>query len=85
MQSPKTPFLAEMGRDRWKNMKIRYYGFLKPNSALPIEKVRELISFTYDIMATLWHFLLKIREPEIPGVTCSHCGHDLKFILFVKP
>jgi hypothetical protein len=29
----------------------RHYGFLNPNSALPIEKVRELISFIHDITA----------------------------------
>jgi len=32
-------------------MKIRHYGFLNPNSALPIEKIRELISFIHDIIA----------------------------------
>lgn len=62
-------------------MKIRHYGFLNPNSALPIEKVRELISFIHDIIA----LFTEIAAPEIPGLKCSHCGHDLQFILFVKP
>ena len=62
-------------------MKIRHYGFLNPNSALPIEKIRELISFIHDIVA----LFTEIREPAIPGIKCSHCGHDLKFIFFVKP
>lgn len=62
-------------------MKIRHYGFLNPNHALPIEKVCELISFIHDIMA----FLVATPELEIPGIKCSHCGHDLKFIRFVKP
>ncbi len=62
-------------------MKIRHYGFLNPNYALPIEKIRELISFIHDILA----LLVEILEPEIPGIKCSHCGHDLKFIRFVKP
>jgi hypothetical protein len=34
-------------------VKIRHYGFLNPNSALPIEKVRELISFIHDITTLL--------------------------------
>ncbi len=62
-------------------MKIRHYGFLNPNSALPIEKIRELISFIHDIIA----LFTEIQEPAIPGIKCSHCGHDLKFIFFVKP
>lgn len=62
-------------------MKIRHYGFLNPNSSLSIEKIRELISFIHDIIA----LFTQIPEPELPGIKCSHCGHDLKFILFVKP
>lgn len=62
-------------------MKIRHYGFLNPSSRLSIEKIRELISFIHDIVA----LFIKIPEPEIPGIKCSHCGQDLKFILFVKP
>ena len=62
-------------------MKIRHYGFLNPNYAIPIEKIRELISFIHDIVA----LFTEIPEPELPGIKCSHCGHDLKFILFVKP
>jgi hypothetical protein len=62
-------------------MKIRHYGFLNPNSVLSIEKIRELISFIHDIVA------LFIKMPEFvrPAVKCSYCGHDLKFIRFVKP
>jgi len=62
-------------------MKIRHYGFLNPNYAIPIEKIRELISFIHDIVA----LFTEIPEPELPGIKCSHCGQDLKFILFVKP
>ena len=62
-------------------MKIRHYGFLNPNCALSIEKIRKLISFIHDIIA----LFTEIPEPAIPGIKCSHCGHDLKFILFVKP
>ena len=62
-------------------MKIRHYGFLNPNSAVPIEKIRELISLIHDIVALFTQF----PKPAIPGIKCSHCGHDLKFIRFVKP
>jgi hypothetical protein len=62
-------------------MKIRHYGFLNPNSALSIEKIRELISFIHDIIS----LLIETPEPEIHGIKCSHCGHDLRFLFFVKP
>jgi hypothetical protein len=62
-------------------MKIRHYGFLNPNSELPIEKIRELISFIHDIVA----LFTEVPEPAMPGIKCSHCGQGLKFILFVKP
>jgi hypothetical protein len=57
------------------------FGFLNPNSALSIEKVRELISFIHDFIA----LFVEIPEPEMPGIKCCHCGHDLKFIFFVQP
>ncbi len=62
-------------------IKIRHYGFLNPNSALPIEKIRELISFIHDIIT----LFTKIPKPAIPGIKCRHCGHNLKFIFFSKP
>jgi len=46
-----------------------------------VYKDRELISLIHDIIA----LFTETPEPEIPGIKCSHCGHDLKFILFVKP
>jgi hypothetical protein len=57
------------------------YGFLNPNSALSIDKIRELISLIHDIIA----LFIESPEPKIPGIKCSHCGHDLKFVFFVKP
>ena len=62
-------------------MKIRHYGFLNPNSKLPIEKIRELISLIHGVVSDLL--------PDIPvykkrGIKCSHCGHDLRFIMFLR-
>jgi hypothetical protein len=62
-------------------MKIRHYGFLNPNNALSIDKIRELISLIHDIIA----LFIESPEPKIPGIKCSHCRHDLKFVFFVKP
>ena len=62
-------------------MKIRHYGFLNPNCAVSIEKIRELISFIHDVIV----LLTKPPASERPAIQCGHCGHDLKFVCFVKP
>jgi hypothetical protein len=63
-------------------MKLRHYGFLNPNSRLSIEKISELISLIHDVIRDLL--------PECPSLgkkrfRCSFCGHDLKFLAFIKP
>jgi hypothetical protein len=63
-------------------MKIRHYGFLNPNSSLPIEKIRELISLIHDAIRDL---LPEIPEYKKKGITCTCCGNPLTFIAFLKP
>ncbi|MGA1871855.1 MAG: transposase [bacterium] len=63
-------------------MKVRHYGFLNPNSRLSIEKISQLISLIYDVIRDL---LPKIPRREKKRFRCSHCGHDLKFLGFIKP
>jgi hypothetical protein len=63
-------------------MKIRHYGFLNPNSALSIEKIRKLISLIKDVINDF--------VPDVPTynkrcIKCKCCGHDLKFVIFLKP
>ena len=63
-------------------MKIRHYGFLNPNSSLPIERIRELISLVYNVIA---EFLPEIPKYEKPGIKCDCCGKQLLFISFLMP
>jgi len=63
-------------------MKIRHYGFLNPNSPLPIEKVRQLISLIHDVIADL---LPEMPEYKKRAIKCNCCGQALKFIAFIKP
>ena len=63
-------------------MKIRYYGFLNPNSSFSIEKIRELISFIHDVIREL---LPEIPEYKKKGMNCARCGNALKCIAFLKP
>ena len=48
-------------------MKIRHYGFLNPNCALSIEKIRELISFIHDII----ELFLKSRNRKCPALNAA--------------
>ena len=63
-------------------MKIRHYGFLNPNCSLSIQEVCNLILFFYEDAVI---FLPDIPKYEKRNVKCSHCGKDLKFILFLSP
>jgi hypothetical protein len=56
-------------------MKIRYYGFMNPNCALPLERIRTLIELSYG-------FAIDLPVPEIKPPrrsTCPSCGGLLKF------
>jgi hypothetical protein len=63
-------------------MKVRHYGFLNPNSGISIEKIAELITLIYDVLRAL---LPDVPSREKKRFRCSHCGHDLKFLAFIKP
>jgi hypothetical protein len=56
-------------------MKIRYYGFMNPNCALPLDRIRTLIELSYGFAIDL-----PIPEIELPRrSTCPSCGGLLKF------
>jgi hypothetical protein len=63
-------------------MKIRHYGFLNPNSALSIEKLRELISLIHTVITDISTQILEIKEHKI---TCPCCGNPLRCIAFLRP
>jgi len=63
-------------------MKIRHYGFFNPNSAFPIEKLRELISLINDVFRDL---LPEIQEYKKKGIKCPSCGNPLSYIGFLRP
>ena len=63
-------------------MKVRHYGFLNPNSQLSIEMISELICLIHDVIRDL---LPKRPSQGKKGLRCPHCGHDLRFLAFIKP
>lgn len=63
-------------------MKIRHYGFLNPNSALSIEKLRELIPLIHKVISDI--------APQLPEIIkhkliCPCCGNPLSYIAFLRP
>jgi hypothetical protein len=62
-------------------MKVRYYGFMNPNSAVSLEKVRGLIELSRE-------FEVPTPEPEIKPIEplyCSDCGGALCYLYSVLP
>jgi hypothetical protein len=63
-------------------MKIRHYGFLNPNSAFSIKKLRELISLVHNVIADISTTIPKLVKHKIK---CACCGNPLRYIAFLKP
>jgi hypothetical protein len=63
-------------------MKIRHYGFLNPNSAFSIEKLRELISLIHNVITDSIAQIPEIKKHEIK---CPCCGNPLSYIAFLRP
>lgn len=62
-------------------MKVRYYGFLSPSYAMPIEEVKARIEMAQGFAA---------RAPEIeieasPPMLCRHCGGVLQLCRVILP
>ena len=63
-------------------MKIRHYGFLNPNSAFSIERLRELISLIHNVIKDI---STPIPELIKHVIKCACCGNPLRYIAFLKP
>ena len=63
-------------------MKIRHYGFLNPNSAFSIEKLRELISLIHTVITNISTQIPEIKKHKIK---CPCCGNPLRYIAFLRP
>ena len=62
-------------------MKIRYYGFMNPNCALPLERIRGLIELSYG-------FAIDLPVPEVEPPrrsTCPSCGALLNLRSVLPP
>ena len=63
-------------------MKIRHYGFLSPNAATSIQKIRELICVLYELAKK---FAAPLKLPKPPKFECPNCGSALVWQMFIRP
>ncbi len=62
-------------------MKIRYYGFMNPNSSVTLDKIRTLIAVTCGIAVPL----PAPETDDLPQAGCPDCGHTLIYKRSILP
>ena len=62
--------------------KIRHYGFLAPNSRVPLQKVRELVCRLYEILRP---YLPPVQPPRKKPWQCKTCGGRIRWKVFIPP
>jgi hypothetical protein len=62
-------------------MKVRYYGFLSPTSAVALEEVKARIELASGFAVAAAE---GVSEPPA-ALRCRHCGGALRFSRFVLP
>src|ERR1043166_649387 len=62
-------------------MKIRYYGFINPNCAVALDRIRTLIEISYGFAVDLPVPEIEPRRPS----TCPSCGGLLKLRSVLPP
>ncbi len=64
-------------------VKVRHYGFMAPNFAIPLQRIRELICMLYE---TLRHGLPKMAPPRKPKpLRCPECDALMRWVKFIPP
>jgi hypothetical protein len=62
-------------------MKVRYYGFMNPNSSIKLEAVRQVIELCFGFEVKIPEFDIKTGE----FMSCPTCGSPLKYLYSVLP
>ncbi len=66
-------------------MKIRHYGFLSPNFAVPLQRIREMISVLYELLRP-GSRLRPAKPPQHPNpLKCPCCRAVMEWIGFIPP
>jgi hypothetical protein len=64
-------------------VKIRHYGFLSPNFAVPLQRIRELICVLYELLRDTLRDADPPRKPK--PLRCSACGRLMRWVRFIAP
>jgi len=62
-------------------MKIRYYGFLNPNSSVSLDEIAALIQQMFGLKVVN----KKNEIKALPTPVCPDCGGDLEFCALILP
>lgn len=65
-------------------MKVRYFGFLSPSFAMPIEEVKGRVEMAHGF-AVRAAASREVAEPQPRGKGCPHCGGKLRWCSVVLP
>ncbi|MCP4458455.1 MAG: hypothetical protein GY816_10605 [Cytophagales bacterium] len=58
-------------------MKVRYYGFMSPNSKVSTDEIRCMIELAYSFEISIKPRIIKLEHPH---VKCCKCGKPMKLI-----
>jgi hypothetical protein len=65
-------------------VKVRHYGFLSPNCAVPLQRIRELICVLYETLRNLLPSVLEPPKKPKP-LCCPVCQTLMRWIRFIRP
>lgn len=66
-------------------MKVRYFGFLSPSFAMPIEEVKGRIEMAHGFAVRAAPVASDVVEPQPRGKGCPHCGGKLRWCSVLLP
>lgn len=64
-------------------VKVRHFGFLSPNFAVPLQKIREMICILYELLRAQ---PVKAKPPRKPNpLRCARCSAIMEWVKFLAP
>jgi hypothetical protein len=64
-------------------VKVRHFGFLSPNFAVPLQKIREMICMLYELLRAQ---PVKAKPPRKPKpLRCARCSAIMEWVKFLAP
>jgi len=62
-------------------MRVRHYGFMSPNFAVPLQRIRELICTLYELLRQC---PVKVQPPRKPRpLSCPRCRGTMQWLCFI--